>query len=115
MSLSLDDLWLKQLGLWNDANPTRSRRLYRVLVVGAIGVSSLIDTLLLGLFWSTGTVDARVPLLYGCAAAGHVLLFSALHWSGFSERFRNTHSSGRSVRALRGRGIHPVAAGDAAR
>ncbi|MBV5274903.1 MAG: hypothetical protein JZU52_15090 [Lamprocystis purpurea] len=79
MSLSLDDLWLKQLGLWKDANRTRSRRLYRVMVVGAIGVSYLIDTLLLGLFWSTETVDVRVPLFYGCVAAGHVLLFSALH------------------------------------
>jgi diguanylate cyclase (GGDEF)-like protein len=89
--MSLDDLWLKQLGLWNDANPIRSRRLYRVMVVGAIGVSYLIDTLLLGLFWFAGTVDARVPLLYGYAAAGHVLLFSALHWSGYSERFKNAH------------------------
>lgn len=91
MGLSLDDLWRDGPAPGGRCDPHRTRRLYRVAVVGAVGASYLVDTLLLSLFYLTGTVDPRVPAIYGCLALGHVALFAALHWSGVSERFANPH------------------------
>ncbi|MEJ2593125.1 MAG: GGDEF domain-containing protein [Candidatus Thiodiazotropha sp.] len=65
------------------------RRIYRLVLVAAVGFSYLIDLLLLMLFSAVGTIQSLAPLVYGAAGLGHVALFGTLHWSGFSERFAN--------------------------
>ncbi|MES9972108.1 MAG: GGDEF domain-containing protein [Candidatus Thiodiazotropha sp.] len=72
--------------------PERTRlRLLRVVIVGIIGISYTLDAFLLFLFALTDTIQIHVPIYYGLAGLGHVLIFSALHWSGFSDRFENPH------------------------
>ncbi len=93
MSFSLDDIWMDKLGRWQGLAQIQRRRIYRVLMVIAGGVSYFIDTAILYLFHSLGTVGSGVVLLFGTAGVGHILLFSALHWTGFSDRFANPHLS----------------------
>lgn len=91
MSFNLDDLWLEKIGKWGNLTIEQQRRIYRVLLVCAVGLSYLLDTILLMLFATVGTLRFQVPMIYGLAGLGHVLLFTALHWSGLSERFKNPH------------------------
>jgi diguanylate cyclase (GGDEF)-like protein len=69
----------------------KRRRLFRCALVGAVGISYAVDTLLLVLFWLSGVVLAAVPLAYAVAGLGHVVVFSALHWSGLGERADDPH------------------------
>jgi len=89
MSFDPDDLWVDAIQGLNHVPPKQKRRIYRIAIVGAVGFSYLIDTLLLIIFSSTGTIHSIAPLVYGAAGLGHVAIFSTLHWSGFSERFAN--------------------------
>lgn len=89
MSFDPDDLWVDAIQGLNHVPLQQKRRLYRIAMVGAVGFSYLIDTLLLTLFSAIGTIHSSAPLVYGAAGIGHVALFSTLHWSGFSERFAN--------------------------
>jgi diguanylate cyclase (GGDEF)-like protein len=66
-------------------------RLMRVFIVGLIGISYLLDALLLFLFTFTHTVQIHVPIIYALAGVGHFLIFSSLQLSGFTERFENPH------------------------
>ena len=91
MSVHLDDVWLDKMGGLKGFSLTQKRRLYRIIMVCVGGISYLIDTLMLTLFHAAGTIGAEVVLFYGTAACIHVLLFSALHWSGLSERLTNPH------------------------
>lgn len=91
MAYMLDDIWLDKIGKLGEFSLTRKRRIYRVMVVLAIGISYLIDMAILCLFSLVGTVPSSVPLIFGLAATGHIVLFSTLHWTGFSERFANPH------------------------
>jgi diguanylate cyclase len=93
MPLHLDDQWLEKMDGWGlgDLTVQQKRRLYRIIMVGVIGVSYLIDFVLLILFARVGTIEPSVVWFYGAAGLTHVLLFSALHWTGFSERFANPH------------------------
>jgi diguanylate cyclase len=94
MTPRLDDLWPGSNGHGDAAALTRGRRRDRVLVVGAVGLSYLLDTLLLTAFCLAGTVTSNVPLVYGGGAAIHIALFSVLHWTGFSERSANPQLTG---------------------
>lgn len=90
MIRNLDDVW--RVGGTPEAaddGVSRDRRRYRMRVVWAIGVSYLIDTVLLTLFFLTDTVPGWVPLAFGSAGIAHVLLFSLIHWSALSERAAN--------------------------
>ncbi|WP_316366417.1 GGDEF domain-containing protein [Candidatus Thiodiazotropha sp. CDECU1] len=93
MSLSneLDKVFLDDLKPLQGVPEQTRLRLLRVVVVGIIGISYLLDAILLFLFTLTDTIYIHVPLYYGLAGLGHVLTFSSLHWSGFSERFENPH------------------------
>lgn len=93
MSFELDDQWLEQMDSWGLSGLTvqRKRRLYRTMWVGAIGLSYLVDITLLLLFAWAGTIQTGVIWFYGAAGLAHVILFSAMHWTGFSERFANPH------------------------
>jgi diguanylate cyclase (GGDEF)-like protein len=90
MRFELDDVWLDELGV-NDADRLIKRRNYRIMMVGVVGVSYLVDTFILFGFAMLGTIDMQVPFVYGGLGTGHVVLFTALHYSGFSERFGNPH------------------------
>lgn len=89
MSFDPDDLWVDAIQGLNHLPLTQRRRIYRVVLVAAIGLSYLFDTLLLLLFSYLGTIRYLAPLIYGLAGLGHVIIFSALHWTGVSERFAN--------------------------
>lgn len=92
MISNLDDVWSEEREIGaHDDTVRRSRRAYRMKMVAAVGVSYLIDAFLLALFALAGTVLPSVPVVYLLAGVGHVLLFSMLHWSGFSERLQNPH------------------------
>lgn len=91
MSFDLDDLWLEKMSGLTSLSRIQKRRLYRVILVIAIGVSYSLDTLLLTLFYMAGTIASEIPLYYGIAGFVHVLLFSAIHWSGLSDSFNNPH------------------------
>jgi diguanylate cyclase (GGDEF)-like protein len=86
-----DDIWLETMGKWGNFTIGQQRRIYRILLVSAVGASYLIDTVLLVLFALAGTVSLQVPLIFGLAALGHVVIFASLHWTGLSERFSNPH------------------------
>lgn len=92
MISNLDDVWsdAPDAGL-DDESVGRKRRLYRMKMVAAVGVSYLIDAFMLSLFALAGTVLPAVPLVYFAAGAGHVLIFTLLHWSGFSDRQKGPH------------------------
>jgi len=91
MSVHLDDTWLEKMGGLKGFSLTQKRRVYRIIMVCGIGISYLIDTLMLTLFYAAGTIGAEVVLFYATAACIHVLLFSTLHWTGLSERLTNPH------------------------
>jgi diguanylate cyclase (GGDEF)-like protein len=80
MQLGLDEIWLDKVQARTGLDRDKSRRLYRALLVCAIGVSYLIDTIVYGLFALAGTIDAMVVGVYGAAGLGHVVLFSLIHW-----------------------------------
>ncbi len=91
MSDSLDDVWLDKIGKPGRFSLVQKRRIYRIILVSAAGLSYLLDTILLLLFSYAGTIDFQVPLIYGLAGLAHVVLSSLLHWTGFSDRFANPH------------------------
>ncbi|MEO8061658.1 MAG: GGDEF domain-containing protein [Pseudomonadota bacterium] len=80
MQIELDEIWLEKLQKRTGLDRDKSRRLYRVLLVCAIGVSYFIDTLLYGLFAWAGTIDLRTVGIYGAAGLGHLVLFSLIQW-----------------------------------
>ena len=92
MSFELDDIWLQE----NAADgPERAikRRNYRIAVVMAVGISYLVDTLVLALFVMAGTISMDAPMVYGALGLGHVVLFSLIHYSGLSDRLENPHAA----------------------
>ncbi len=91
MTFDLDDVWADAIKGLNHIPVQDKRRLYRIAMVGVIGIFYLLDTTLLTLFAFAGTIDPDAPLYYGSAGLGHVALFSLLHWTGFSERLKNCH------------------------
>ncbi len=91
MSDSLDDVWLEKIGKPGRFSLVQKRRIYRIILVCAAGLSYLLDTILLLLFSYAGTIDFHVPVIYGLAGLVHVIVSSVLHWSGFSDRFANPH------------------------
>jgi diguanylate cyclase (GGDEF)-like protein len=91
MNFELDDIWADAIKRLNNIQPNDRRRLYRLTMVGTVGANYLLDTILLTLFVLSGTIQAMAPICFGLAGLGHVILFSTLHWSGFSERFKNRH------------------------
>ena len=86
MQIGLDEIWLERLQRRFGLDRDRSKRLYRVLLVLAIGISYLIDTLMYGLFAALGTIEPRVVGLYAAAGLGHMVLFSLVHWYADVER-----------------------------
>jgi diguanylate cyclase (GGDEF)-like protein len=80
MQIGLDEIWLDKLQQRTGFSRDKSRRLYRVMLVGAIGVSYLVDTLVYGAFALAGTIDPWVAAAYGLAGAGHLALFASIHW-----------------------------------
>jgi diguanylate cyclase (GGDEF)-like protein len=82
MNIGLDEIWLEKIQLRTGLDRDKSRRLYRALLVCGIGVSYLIDTIMLGLFAIAGTIDGSVVGIYAAAGLGHVVLFSLIHWFG---------------------------------
>lgn len=91
MNFEPDDIWVDAIKEFNHVPPQDKRRLYRISMVGMIGACYILDTILLALFSFTGTIQTIAPVCFGLAGLGHVLLFSTLHWTGFSERFNNCH------------------------
>lgn len=91
MILDLDDVWVDSIQKFNHVPLQYKRRLYRIAIVAVAGTSYLLDTILLFLFALVGTIQFDAPLYYGLAGLGHVVLFSLLHGTGFSERFKNRH------------------------
>ncbi len=86
MQIGLDEIWLEKLQRRTGLDRDKSRRLYRVILVCAIGISYLIDTIMYGLFALAGTIDASVVAIYCAAGLGHLVLFSLIHWFGDVER-----------------------------
>jgi diguanylate cyclase (GGDEF)-like protein len=80
MQIGLDEIWLEKLQRRTGLDRDKSRRLYRVLLVCAIGVSYLLDTIMYGAFAVAGTIGGSVVAIYGAAGFGHVALFSLIHW-----------------------------------
>lgn len=80
MQIGLDEIWLDKLQERTGLDRDRSRRLYRVMLVGAIGVSYLVDTLVLGAFALAGTIEPWVVASYGLAGFAHVALFASIQW-----------------------------------
>ncbi len=93
MSFSLDDIWMEHLGRWDQLTLIQRRRLYRVFMVAAGGISYFIDAAILFLFYVVGTIELDAVIFFGLAGVGHTVLFSVLHWTGYSERFANPHMS----------------------
>src|SRR5688572_29264740 len=86
MQIGLDENWLEKLQRRTGLDRDKSRRLYRVILVWAIGISYLIDTIMYGLFALADTINAGVVGVYAAAGLGHVVLFSLIHWFGDVER-----------------------------
>jgi diguanylate cyclase (GGDEF)-like protein len=86
MQIGLDEIWLEKLQRRTGLSRDKSRRLYRVILVCAIGLSYVVDTLMYGMFALAGTIKGSVVCAYGAAGLGHVLLFSLIHWYGDVER-----------------------------
>jgi diguanylate cyclase (GGDEF)-like protein len=80
MQVGLDEIWLEKLQRRTGLDRDKSRRLYRAILVCAIGISYLIDTIMYGLFALAGTIDGRVVGIYAAMGLGHVVLFSLIHW-----------------------------------
>src|ERR1041384_6941609 len=86
MQIGLDEIWLEKLQRRTGFDRDKSRRLYRVILVCAIGISYLIDTVMYGLFALAGTINGWVVGAYAAAGLGHVVFFSLIHWFGDVER-----------------------------
>ncbi len=86
MQIGLDEIWLDKLQQRTGFDRDKSRRLYRVILVWAIGVSYLIDTLVFSAFALAGTISWGVVSAYGLAGLGHVAIFTLVHWYGDVER-----------------------------
>jgi diguanylate cyclase (GGDEF)-like protein len=82
MQIGLDEIWLEKLQKRTGLDRDKSRRLYRVLLVWAIGFSYLFDIVVYGSFALVGTIDGVVVGAYAAAGLGHVVMFSAIHWFG---------------------------------
>jgi diguanylate cyclase (GGDEF)-like protein len=82
MQIGLDEIWLEKLQRRTGLNRDKSRRLYRVILVCAIGMSYLVDSIMYGLFAFAGTIEAGVVGAYAAIGLGHVVLFSLIHWYG---------------------------------
>ena len=80
MQVGLDEIWLDKLQRRTGFDRDKSRRLYRIVLVWAIGASYLVDTFMYGAFALAGTIEARIVAIYGVAGMGHVVLFSIIHW-----------------------------------
>lgn len=80
MNIGLDEIWLDKLQRRTGFDRDKSRRLYRVVLVCAVGVSYLLDTLMYAAFAFAGTIEAWVVAAYGLAGLGHLALFGSLHW-----------------------------------
>ncbi len=91
MQYDLDDVWADKMEGLTGLSRIQKRRLYRVIMVCAVGISYAIDTVLLVLFSGVGVGDSTVVMFYGYAALGHVVLFSLIHGSGLSDKSRNPH------------------------
>ncbi len=91
MSFDPDDVWLDKIKGFDHLPKQVRRRLYRIAMVGLVGTTYLLDTILLFLFYLAGTIQIEAPLYYGLAGLGHLTLFTLLQWTGFSERFKNRH------------------------
>jgi diguanylate cyclase len=89
MQIGLDEIWLEKLQKRTGLDRDKSRRLYRILLVWAIGASYLVDTLMYGAFAVAGTIEVGVVGVYGAAGLGHVALFSLIHWFGEFENSRD--------------------------
>lgn len=94
MQTGLDEIWLEKLQQRTGLNREKSRRLYRVILVCAIGVSYVLDTILYGLFAWAGTIDTSVAVTYGAAGLGHVVLFALLHWFANVEQLEDAQLVG---------------------
>lgn len=86
MQIGLDEIWLEKLQRRTGLDRDKSRRLYRVILVCAIGISYLVDVIVYELFALAGTIDHWVVGAYGAAGLGHIVLFSLIHWYGDVER-----------------------------
>jgi diguanylate cyclase len=75
-------------GFRSEAGATARRR-YPVRMLGLVAFSYSVDTLLLGLFASAGTVSPALPLVYGGVALAICSSFFALLRSGLSARGRD--------------------------
>src|SRR5688572_1323977 len=82
MQIGLDEIWLEKLQRRTGLDRDKSRRLYRVILVCAIGISYVIDSIIHGLFALAGTIDGWVVGIYAATGLGHVVLFSLIHWFG---------------------------------
>ena len=89
MKIGLDEIWLDKLQQRTGLDRDKSRRLYRALLVCGIGVSYLIDTILLGTFALAGTIGWGIVGIYAMSGLGHVVLFSLVHWFGNVERLKD--------------------------
>ena len=94
MQNAMDEIWLNRLQSRTGFDLDRCRRLYRVMLVCAIGVSYALDAAMLGMFALAGTIDGSLAGFYGLAGVGHVVLFSLLHWFGDVNRRDDPHLVG---------------------
>jgi diguanylate cyclase (GGDEF)-like protein len=86
MQIGLDEIWLDKLQQRTGFDRDKSRRLYRVILVWAIGVSYLLDTLMFTTFALAGTIGWSVVGAYALAGFGHVAIFTLVHWYGNVEQ-----------------------------
>ena len=80
MQIGLDEIWLDKLQRRTGFDRDRSRRLYRVVLVCAVGISYLLDTMLYAAFALAGTIEPWIVVAYGLAGFSHVALFASIHW-----------------------------------
>jgi diguanylate cyclase (GGDEF)-like protein len=86
MQIGLDEIWLERLQRRTGLDRDKSRRLYRIILVCAIGLSYLVDSLMYALFALAGTIEGWIVGVYAAGGLGHVVLFSLVHWFGNVER-----------------------------
>lgn len=90
MQIDLDDIWLKNPSI-DEEERLKSRRRIRIKMVGAVGLSYLMDAFLLFLFAYAGSIAMIAFYTYVTLGLTHVLLFSALHYYGISDHLKNPH------------------------
>lgn len=89
MKYQLDDVWIDKLKN-TSLSLQDKRRLYRVIMVLAIGICYSFDSVFLYLFYKAGTVGILVFYTFNFLAISHIIIFSFIHWFGISENFKNT-------------------------